>query len=167
MTESDKPPPDKLPIQEALQDDHLRAIGMVIAQWAQVDSLLLAAVCEIAGFPRDTGFIVINRQDARTKIGLLRTLVTEYHPDYVDQFSDLADRLNKAYGKRNDYAHLRWEKGQKKGTISPVGAKTVGKLSIAKGEITANDIEQFARDLWMLGNELLAFLNLRGLLLDA
>ena len=155
-----------LPIQETLSEHHLRGIGLVIAQWAQFDSLLLAGICEIGHVDRETGLIIISGMDPRTKVGLLQTLVRWRYEDEADQFDKLAKRINKLYAQRNDYAHLRWEKGEKPGTIKPIGLKTVGTFKTAKGEVTATDIENLAYRVWMIGNELLAFLRLRGLLLN-
>ncbi len=159
-----------LPIQKTLGDDHLRAIGIVIAEWASLEALMTQAICDlIEGKSRSyetnvAPIMAITGMHAQTKIGLLQTLVRLRFESDADEFDKFAKKLRKAQGKRDIIAHSTWSRGAKPGFIEPKGAKTIGSVKILKGETNAGGIESWAWEFYEHGRELVGFMQTRDLL---
>lgn len=136
-----------LPIQNNVSDDHLVGIGLVIAQWASIENLLVQSVCDLmAGQPSDfsgrdvTSFAVLRGMDARILLGLAKSLTGQlFHKD-TDEFNKLADKLDKLGQKRNVVAHGSWTPGKRPGSIQTTHAKTVGRIRTERHEYTAREL---------------------------
>lgn len=159
-----------LPIQNTLKDDHLLAIGLVIAQWASLEALMTRAICDlIAGKSQShdenvAPLMAVTGMGAQTKIGLLQTLVRlRFEPD-ADKFDKFAKKLRKAQGKRDIIAHSTWSTGSNPGFVKPTGAKTIGTVRMLTGDTNAKGIESWAWEFYEHGRQLVEFMQTRGLL---
>lgn len=145
-------------------NDHLQAIGLAIHEWNMVHVTLGLAVCCLVARRGDVHeddtvpLVLTTGMSSQTLIGILKTLARMRFPEDADQFDKLADKLRKANGQRDVYAHAVWIAGPKPGTIEPMLAKTVGSLRRAKGAVTADQIRGQATHFQRLALNVLAYL---------
>lgn len=153
------------PLQSVLSDDHLRAFGLIIAQWASLEALLGVALREICHLESEGGILVTTGMDYRVVTGMLQTAVRRRFPkEDADFFDKLMVKLGKLKDARDIIAHKRWEPGEKPGFIAPIGLKTLGTLKILTGEVNLDGLTQVAEKILMGGRMLLSFFQERGLL---
>lgn len=160
-----------LPIQSTLSDDHLQGIGLVIAQWASMETLLVHAVCDLmAGAPSDysgrdiSSLAILKNTDARILLGLAKTLYCELFPKEADEFSRLVDKIDKLRSKRNVVAHALWKTGKRNDSIQTKHVRTVGKIKVEVHAYTARELILTAHRIQSRGEQFAALLQSHGLL---
>ena len=124
----------KLPIQDVVSDDHLKAIGLVIVEWSGIENLLLFMLCNLA-IPDATkyedylpGLILSTGMGYRTMLGLMRAIVEVRFQKDKRQFEEIVNDLEKSADLRDIFAHQSLHVGKKKGTVKATKMKSVGGL---------------------------------------
>ncbi len=161
--------PRTLPMEEHFSKDLLAAIGLAIVVWAAAERALGAHLLRILRTQQMTpsderaAFIVTSGMEARTLIGLLRSLVLDRFPKHSKEFDKIADGLLSAYTKRrNVLAHNAFAIGKTPDRIKVYEIKTVGQLKGASRELTAKEIHNWAVDFFDLAVKADRFFNARG-----
>ena len=159
----------KLPVQRNISDDHLTAIGLFIATWAALETHLSMALTLLMGAPEpedaeSPALIVVHGMAAQTTLGAIGALIAEFRAGDHEWFRDFDDKVGSLSRKRNLFAHGMWECGRTADRIHSLSAKTVGGLNPSKESFTAHDIRLLAQQTAEASDELLAYLERRGLL---
>lgn len=155
---------ERLPIQKTLSDEHLQAIGLVIAQWASVEKLLVHVLCDLmAGRASDftttdiSGLILVSGMDSRTMLGLTKSFVAIQFPERADEFDRLADKLDKEGKRRNIVAHGWWLSGDRPNSIKTSVWKTIGRAKTEPHDYTVDELRNMAKRIYKLGRRLTEF----------
>lgn len=140
-----------IPLEEYVSDRHLVGIGLIVAEWAQVEQLLKVALCNLiandqAGYTQTPVLYVVTGMEARTTIGLLRTLARIRIPSKEQQtrLDKILDGIERLKQWRDTVAHATWLEGETPKTIKPYGIKTVGRVKRLGGQITAQNLRAIA-----------------------
>lgn len=162
----------KLPSELAATEDHIYAVGLVIVEWAIMETAITRCISKLVAYdgsdapePQTSiALILANGMEARTSIAVLRTLVRYHFEQDADEFDRLAEKIDKARGKRNWFAHSAyWGSGSKPDKIKITTAKTTNKIKITERELRAKDILSIGVEIHYLFESLILFLESRGL----
>jgi hypothetical protein len=158
-----------------LSNDHLLALGMVIANWAALEHVMgIATVAlimdEPAPDPITDNYMVtlfaVHGTDAKTSLDRLRSLTFLRFPSDKDAFDAIADKIASAASERNMMAHTIWAANRNPKKVTPHAARTIGKFKRLgrKANYSADDFIEFAAELEALKLEFATFFEMRGLL---
>lgn len=157
------------PIQRIVGPDHLRAIGLVIAEWSYMEYVVGWSVAELAAGrsiqkqgDEPAARILVTGMEFRTALGLLGSLAAVRFPNDADAFSKITEKIRRLAGTRNTIAHARWHKGKRPGTIEALVFKAVGSLTAQAHAFTARELFGLAERIAAQRSELLDFLTSRG-----
>lgn len=119
---------------------------------------------EMTGTDEIAAFVVTTGMDARTMLGLLKSLVAVRFLDYAAEFNKLADCLLSAFSKRrNVLAHRAFAPGSQPDRIKVYDIVTVGQLKGSSRELTATEIRNWALDFFDMAVRMDDFFIARGL----
>ena len=159
----------KLPIEDVVSDDHLKAIGLVIVEWSGIESALLYMLCDLA-IPDAKkyedylpGLILSTGMGHRTMLGLMRAIVEVRFPKDKTQFEKIVNDILKSADIRDVFAHQVLHPGKKNGAVKATRIKSVGGIKASQQEFTAEEITQIAHEMHSRIFALVDFLKARGL----
>tara|TARA_R110002072_G_scaffold298369_1_gene472246 strand:- start:765 stop:1295 length:531 start_codon:yes stop_codon:yes gene_type:complete len=158
-----------------LSNDHLLALGVVIANWATIEHVMgIATVAlimnEPAPEPITDNYMVtlfaVHGTDAKTSLDRLRALTLLRLPSDKDEFDAIADKIASAASERNMMAHAIWAADKNPQKVSHHAARTIGKFKRLgrRPNYSADDFIEFAAELEALKIEFATFFEKRGLL---
>lgn len=138
-------------VRNSLNDDHLRAIGVVVAQWAISEHYIQWGLATLAyGRPirtsRQAGGLrlLVNRMDARLMLSYAKAIGRARFRKDVAEWDRLIDGLNEDRDKRDLVAHGLWRQGQRPNSIRTVSFRSVVKLSVKLHDYTPAELEAVA-----------------------
>ena len=159
----------KLPIQDVVSDEHLKAIGLVIVEWAGIENMLLYMLCNLA-IPDAKkyedylpGLILSTGMGHRIMLGLMRAIVEVRFPKDLKQFEKIQDGLEKSADLRDIFAHQSFHVGKKTGSVKATKMKSVGGLKTIQRDFTAEEITNIAHEMQSRAVALADFLKFHGL----
>jgi hypothetical protein len=152
-----------------LSDAHLRAIGLVITEWARTERALFVALVQTARLQPGTEIdasavvpaILTGGMTFRTTSGLLKSLINFYYPTVEEELSRILKKLGKESEKRDVIAHADWWYGRRPESIKTVTFTTVGKYKREEHDYTVPELEALACRIAKLRNELIRILGRR------
>jgi hypothetical protein len=161
-----------LPIQGDLSDEHLAGIGLVIAQWAHVESLLAQGIVEILRAPYglepkdDVYLMAVLGMTGRTLIDSLRSTFKMRFSESHDELDKILDRFKRILDTRNLLAHTMWKRIESTDQIESLNIKTIPKLKVIRRKFTAYTLHSEAYTMFLVSTEFIRFMNDRDLLLN-
>lgn len=161
---------DKLPLQETLTDEHLKAIALVIAQWNYMEGIIKHALYEVAtgisiSTMTDTDGIalgLVTGMDVKTQIGILKAVFRARHKEGSDEFDKMLDKIDNDRKVRNTVAHTRWRKGNRPNSIITYTFKSTGELTVDPHDYTPEELTEAAHRIFNRAGALWKFLLERG-----
>ncbi len=102
----------KKQILKALSDSHLRAIGLVAAQWAQLELTLISILSKTSNIPVKQTLILAGAQNATAWCDMLHKLTYEPHalgkPKVKTSLDPIRQRIADLQAQRNTIVHTAW-----------------------------------------------------------
>ena len=99
-------------IQSVLTDEHLHAIGLVTAEWAELEFFLHATIWAIADIDNPgRGNALTDHLRAQQLSHALESVALDRigeSPEY-DDIKSMCTEIRRLYGERNKYAHAKWQ----------------------------------------------------------
>ena len=145
-----------------LSDDHLKAIGLVTAEWATLEYFLHAAIWALADIEN------AGRGNAITDHLRAPALAQAFDSLAYDKFGDskdyehirgLSKEIGHLYGERNRYAHAHWEPGNRPWEAARLNRRYQKRLAAGYDQISAEDIENVAQGISDLTRKIVKVLN--------
>lgn len=156
---------EKLSIQEVLSDEHLKAIGSVIAEWAFLEKHLLYMLVEIVIEKQPESYdeyapylILATGMKYDTMLGLIRTYVCLRAKNAVEEYDKIYQKIRDIAVRRDTIAHASWRKGSNPELAYTTPMKSVRKLQSSPQQYTAEQITGIAREISSLHKSLKQFL---------
>lgn len=148
-----------------LSEEHYAAIGQVVVKAAVTQHLMAMAAFSLAAneaspWHEDIAYgVLITGMGAQTLVGMLKTLGRIRHEEDADEFDKLLDKINKAFSRRDTFAHAAWARGKRPNSAQPLLAKTVGRLrKTQEVDYTPKEILKWAETFGRLSLALMMFL---------
>lgn len=93
-----------------LTNNHLKAIGLVAAEWAYVELYLEGFIWEIANIDDRRGHAITTHIPSETRINILETLADTrlINPAHKRELKVIVDRIRKLRTARNNIVHSLW-----------------------------------------------------------
>lgn len=139
-----------------LDDDHFRAFGAIIHQFARHEALMVGVMSKLLGADIVLFSMAASELPYRGKRDTLLALIKEkpLPKDQIEKISGYLGELHKWNKLRNAIAHFVWKPGERSDSIKPMG------LSVRGGATTYTGIEPDERDytkaeLISIGNQLI------------
>jgi hypothetical protein len=131
--------------------DHLRAIGAIIVNFSAIEWTMDLAILSFYGIPLDRGLVFTSTFSFQNRLSLLRIFAGAGAIPSKQDTSELSALLNKiesAYGKRNEIAHGFWNPTNHEKIIRRMAIKSKGrKLRCLDEKVTLRELEDCARNL--------------------
>jgi hypothetical protein len=145
-----------MPEPHLLDDDHFRAFGAIIHCFARHEALMVGAISKLTGADVVLLSMVTAELPYRGKRDTLLALIKEkpLPKEQIERISGYLGELHKWNQLRNAIAHYVWKRGDRPGSVKPMG------LSVRGGEAAYRGIEPSDRDytkqeLISIGNQLI------------
>lgn len=130
-----------------LDDDQLRAIGLVAARWSYLDYELELTVVEIAGVSRSPGRALTMHMTTPLRLRVLAAMTQEFFNDAtIEQVDKLIRRFKGVQTKRTAIIHGVW-------SVSPEGPAAImwrikdAEIILQKDPMSAADITKVADEI--------------------
>jgi len=103
-----------------LTQEHLKAIGLIVTEWSWVEHSIELIIWELAQIDPDKGRSITTHIQSETRLHILSSLTDSLIHDHniKKQISQLADKVRKLRGERNNITHALWLKMRPQGLIS-------------------------------------------------
>lgn len=156
---------DDYEFQFAPTEAHLTALGKVLVESGVLEDVLELAIWQMMGVPESIGEQITTRPNLGQRVAMLLALVPVRFPSSQDQseFAIIGQELKSIIGIRNHLAHAHWGSGVKQDEPITLNRRN------EKGEIVprqrtwrSNEIERIAARISRVGDELILFLEFRG-----
>jgi hypothetical protein len=113
--------PPKKAVLSALGNSHLRAIGMVAAEWSNLEVSILWTVSRVFGIKMSQAVILAGAQNATAWCDMLRKEtnppVIPGKPQEQTKLDKIADKVTKLLTLRNNVVHTAWHEQAEYGLI--------------------------------------------------
>jgi len=140
-----------------LTDSHLKAIGLVAAEWSYTELCLESLIWEIAGIRGNKGYAITTHIASETRINILSTLADTglTNDDLKKDLTKIVARIRALRTERNNIVHSLWLsskpepplglieaviKRRRKPIPASVKITAKGKLNITNRPLTAKQI---------------------------
>jgi hypothetical protein len=141
-----------------LNDEHLKAIGLVAVHWAFIENILSSIIWNIANLRQARGIAITTHLSERSQQDICNALAHETFRGRLEE-KELKDHLHyifeTLYPQRNKIVHATWGYSAISGASDILPIKARGKVTIGPRESLtpeailkiAEEIEQAANDL--------------------
>jgi hypothetical protein len=126
--------------------EQLQAIGMVATEWQRLESVIDAAIWNLAGLWEDVGLAITANLNVPTRLDMLRTLFHLQRGDGPanDQLSKYCHEIRHDLSrKRSEIVHAEWVRGDH-GSPMTFAVQARGKLKAGKVAMPATKIRAAA-----------------------
>ena len=136
-------------------EDHYRAFGGIVQQFARHERLIERAIARMLGAGIGATSIVtsglgyLGKRDALLSLIKLSTMPKSNAENIIG----FLDKLHSRNGLRNAIAHNVWKAGEREGSIKPLGLTARGGTGKIRG-LRKNEPDYTARDLLKIATEL-------------
>jgi hypothetical protein len=150
-----------------VRSDQLEAMGMVAAEWSYLESIIEAAIWNLAGlYDEETGMSITTHLGMPARLDMLLTLFHRRFRDGGD-YEDLKQQCGhirgELSGKRGGVIHRRWVEGAA-GSPMQFIVSARGKLAHEKRGRPASELQAVAGEIAERSAKLRAFLQANGVL---
>ncbi len=137
--------------QTILTDEHLKAIGLVTAEWAELEYYLHATIWALADFKSPgRGNAITDHLRAIQLSHALESMAKDRFgesPDY-DNIKDIGREIRRLYNERNKYAHAKWQKYKSDDKVYRLNRRHEKRLMAAWDAIGVDEIVKVAQVAW-------------------
>lgn len=154
---------EKKKLKAAIEEDLLKPLGLVSANFALLEETLSFAIWLLlvgnSAKEQRTGQIVTTRMSFREKIILFEALYKHRLPEKdLDGFRKIKRRLKRANEKRNSLLHSTWlASGEKGSSMRSARHFKEGAIDFEFEKMSAKEIEKRAHSIAEVSHELQAF----------
>ena len=148
--------------QGALTDEHYKAFGLVVAEFAVLEWMLSECIIAITKVNPIQGSIVTANLGIRDLISILQNLVYQKFGEESEQkkfFSTLVSRINEALPYRNKVIHGQWHATDKSGVLEHWDFRHGKTSSVTIEKVNLGSIQKLAAEAAMLSTSALLFLD--------
>lgn len=153
-------------------EEHLRAFGHIIHQFARLELLIQCLLGPIVGVNIAVAVTLTAEMAYRAKRDTLKSFLahTKIAPEIVTQINSYVDQIDGLNWLRNEIAHSQWKPGKRPGSIKPWRIVVRGGAGKMKGgdlnepDYLADDLLNYAEKLTNLYNDFSLYLAKVGLL---
>jgi hypothetical protein len=140
-----------------VKSDQLQAIGMVACEWSYLESIIEAAIWNLAGlYHEDIGMAITTHLGMPPRLDMLLTLYHQHHgdDDKYKALKKLCDNIRRPLSAaRGGVVHRRWVEGEY-GSPMQFVVTARGKLEQSKKGRPASEIRGVARQIAEKSKEL-------------
>ena len=162
---------------QSLTDSHLKAIGLVAAEWSYTELCLENLIWEVAGINQRHGHAITTHIPSETRINILQALADAIamKDELNAELNSLLGRLREIRTKRNNIVHSLWisskpipiftlaelmsKKRRRKPTPFSIKFSARGKLVIKNTLMKPKDVLAVAQEITALVTDMYGYLN--------
>jgi hypothetical protein len=150
----------------SLPTDLVGAIGLVTTAAAQTENCVEELLAGCLGVEFEYGLAVTLHMSMPQRFSVIRSAaeIRLDDLDSLDALDDLLDRAEKAFERRNSVVHHQWCIEPKTGRIYTVKQSARRRLESDVVEMSAAQVAQIAREIYLVGMDVFNFARLHGLL---
>jgi len=151
-----------------LTENHLKAIGLVVAEWSYTELFLEYLIWEIAQLDDYQGPAITTHLASETRIHILETLADTglHNKTHKTELKDIVNRLRDLRTKRNNIVHAIWLSSKplapitlltskkRKSIPASIRVKAKGKINITRVPFTSKEILSVASEITHLGSNM-------------
>ena len=148
-------------LQHQVPENHLKAIGDITVSFAMLESQIQYLIGSLIYEHQRIGQIITAELSFKNLRAILISLYLERHGEDDDfiKLRDFMKRAGQTEDKRNQIIHSVWAVGKDKDHITRI--KTTAKekhgIRFKFEEVSAENLQEFAKDIIILSEELLSF----------
>jgi len=143
--------------QAILSDEHLHAIGLVTAEWAELEYYLHATIWALAGMQNPgRGNAITDHLRAQQLSQALESVALdrfEQSPEY-DEIQSLCKEIRHQYEERNKFAHAKWQIDHIDNQVYRLNRRKRKRLSAGWEPYAVSDILTVAKEISHLTDRL-------------